>query len=42
MEKGLRMGLGQTPCQAYWHDLLDMIEVSDGNKGPRMHACNNS
>jgi threonine dehydrogenase-like Zn-dependent dehydrogenase len=26
MEKGLRMAAGQTPCQAYWHDLLDMIE----------------
>lgn len=22
MEKGLKMGAGQTPCQAYWNDLL--------------------
>ena len=25
-EKGLTMKAGQTPCQKYWHKLLDMIE----------------
>lgn len=30
MEKGLRMGAGQTPCQAYWKDLLQHIQVRAG------------
>jgi len=25
-EKGLTMKAGQTPCQKYWHKLLDMVE----------------
>ena len=25
MEKGLQMAAGQTPVQAYWHKLLDLI-----------------
>lgn len=32
MEKGMHMAAGQTPCQAYWHKLLDMIQ--DGKLKP--------
>ncbi|KAK9817038.1 hypothetical protein WJX72_008732 [[Myrmecia] bisecta] len=27
MEKGMSMAAGQTPCQKYWHKLLEMIEA---------------
>lgn len=41
MEKGLRMGAGQCPCQAYWKELLEKIEVS-GRAGPvyMVTGCN--
>jgi len=34
MEKGLTMKAGQTPCQKYWHKLLDMIQ--EGKLNPQV------